>query len=211
MEQEHVQNKELKILVTAFDPFGGEVENSSQMVLQSLPEEMGGARLCKELLPTQFERAQERITELIAGEQPDAVVMLGQAGGRREVSVERVAINLCDSTRADNAGVCPSEEPVAAEGPAAYFATLPLKEIFAALREAEIDAAISNTAGTFVCNATMYRALHLLDGTGVPAGFIHVPRSSSQEVEGMDPEQIRRAVEIVLATVAGFSAGRHSH
>lgn len=192
----------MTILVTAFDPFGGEETNASLEVLKALPERIGGAMLVKRVLPTVFGLSARLAREAAEELRPDAVVCLGQAGGRKAVTPERVAVNLMDAAGPDNAGNLPTDEPVVPGGPAAYFSTLPVKAMAAAVRETGIPAAVSYTAGTFVCNSLMYAMLHhaaekRLD---LPCGFIHVPRPG----EGLSPEDLARGVAAALGALAGF-------
>ena len=155
------------LFVTAFEPFGGAGENASQKVLELLPEAVGEVFLKKALLPTAFGESWEVLKGAIAGARPDALLCLGEAGGRRALTVERVAVNLMDARIPDNAGAQPRDVPIDPEGPAAYFSTLPTREM--------ADAAggeLSYTAGTFVCNYIFYMARRHFPG---PAGFLHVP------------------------------------
>lgn len=172
------------VLVTGFEPFGGEDTNPSWEVCRALPAAIGRAPLETLLVPTQFRRAIEETTAAIERANPRLVILLGQAGGRACLSVERVAINVDDARIADNAGSQPVDEPVAPAGPAAYFATVPVKAMTAAIREAGIPAEVSNSAGTFVCNHLFYGVLHFLAASGrdARAGFIHVPWLESQAV-----------------------------
>ncbi len=135
-------------------------------------------------MPTEFRRAIEEVTEEIERLEPALVILLGQAGGRAAVSVERVAINVDDARIADNAGHAAHRRAIAPAGPSAYFATVPIKAMVAAMREAGVPAEVSNSAGTFVCNHLLYGVLHFLAATGrrARAGFIHVPWLESQAV-----------------------------
>lgn len=157
-----------------------------------------GVEVIGQVLPVEFEQAQEQIHELIDGYRPDAVICLGLANGRSEVTPERIAVNLADARIPDNAGALPVDEPVVTDGPAAYFSTLPVKAIVDALTEDSIPASVSMTAGTYVCNTVLYRALHEQSaGTeNVPTGFIHVPHP---DVMGQD--MINRAVQLCVRTV----------
>ena len=170
------------VLVTGFDPFGGERLNPSWEICQRLPREIAGLRVETCRVPCEFRRAIEVVAEAIERHRPALVISLGQAGGRTHMSVERVAINVDDARIDDNAGGKPIDEPIAANGPAGYFATLPIKAMTLAMREAGAPAEVSNTAGTFVCNHLMYGVLHFLAGSGNPAraGFIHVPYAGEQ-------------------------------
>lgn len=173
------------VLVTGFEPFGGEKSNPSWEVCARLPREIGGLRVETCRVPCEFRRAIEVVATAIERHQPTLVVCLGQAGGRAHLSVERVAINVDDARIPDNSGARPIDEPIAASGPPAYFATLPVKAMAAAMRSAGVPAQVSNTAGTFVCNHLMYGVLHYLAASGLTAraGFIHVPYSEEQVLD----------------------------
>ena len=198
----------MKVLVTGFEPFGGEEINPSWEAVKALPEELNGATLLKVQLPVSFKRVREILPRLITKEGPDIVLLTGQAGGRPNVTVERVAINVMDSTMPDNDGFKPEDEPVFEGAPDAYFATIPIKAVVKALRKAGIPAGVSNTAGTYVCNTAMFTALHTIAVAGMEtkAGFIHVPFSHAQALEKPRPSMaqetinkaIRRALELLL-------------
>jgi pyroglutamyl-peptidase len=172
-------------LVTGFDPFGGESINPSWQICERLPSEIAGARVVTQRLPCEFRRAIEVVAEAIERERPSVVICVGQAGGRAHLSVERVAINVDDARIGDNGGNRPIDEPIAVMGPAAYFATLPIKAMVQAMRAAGVPAEISNSAGTFVCNHVMYGVLHYLASVSPTcrAGFIHVPYSEDQVLD----------------------------
>ena len=150
----------MKILVTGFTPFGGEQINPSWEAARRLPNRIGGAELIKHEIPTEFDASGAALHKLLTELRPDAVLCVGQYGGANCIRVERVAINLRDARIADNAGKQPTDEPVVAGGPDAYFATIPTREIVDALREQGIPAQLSYSAGTFVCNNLLYCALH---------------------------------------------------
>ncbi|MDP9801035.1 pyroglutamyl-peptidase [Arcanobacterium wilhelmae] len=156
----------MKILITGFDPFDGEPINPAWEAVRRLPAEISGARIITAQVPTVFGEAIERTRELIAFHRPSAVVNVGQAGGRTAITVERVAINIDDARIPDNAGHSPIDQPVIPGGPAAYFSTLPVKAMVAVIRAAGLPAALSNTAGTFVCNHLMYGTLALAADVG---------------------------------------------
>ena len=163
------------ILVTGFEAFGGETLNSSALILKALSAPPN-SHLSTATLPVEFERCTEVLTDLIETLQPDVVLCLGQAGGRRGISLERVAINLDDARICDNAGIQRVDVPVCADGPNAYFTSLPIKRMLAALHIANIPADISSSAGGYVCNHLMYGLLHFLnERPEVRGGFIHVP------------------------------------
>ena len=198
----------MKVLVTGFEPFGGEEINPSWEAVKALPDELNGATLLKVRLPVSFKRVREILPRLIAREKPDIILLTGQAGGRPNVTVERVAINIMDSTMPDNDGFTPEDEPVFEGAPDAYLATIPIKDVVKALRKAGIPAGVSNTAGTYVCNTAMFTALHTIAVSGMEtkAGFIHVPFSHAQALEKPRPsmaqetinEAIRKALESLL-------------
>ena len=169
----------MKILVTAFDAFGGESINPTERALQQLPDRIGDAELIKLVIPTKFGESLRRAIEAAEVSAVDVIVCLGQAGGRAHITPERVAMNVMDADIPDNAGYQPVDVPVVEGGPAAYFSTLPVKEMVAAMED--IPARLSNTAGTFVCNQLLYGLLHHFAGAKVRAGFVHVPFITEQE------------------------------
>ena len=195
----------MKILVTAFDPFGGESVNPAMLAAEMLPDRIGAAELCRLTVPTVFSLAAERTIAAYDALHPDAVVLVGQAGGREAVTPERVAINVADARIEDNQGNQPVDQTIVPDGPAAYFSTLPVRGMVDAICALDIPAQISNTAGTFVCNDLMYRMLHHFAGSGetVPCGFIHVPFIPEQTADKPDKpsmplEKIVRALTAAL-------------
>ena len=159
----------MKILVTGFDPFGGETVNPALLAVKQLPPVIADAEIITAEVPTVFGEAGARVAAIIAEQQPDAVVCVGQAGGSECLTSERVAINLIDAVIADNAGQQPVDEPVVADGPAAYFATLPVKAMVTAANAEGVPASLSYSAGSYVCNYLMYSVLHYL-ATGAVGG-----------------------------------------
>ncbi len=193
----------MKILITGFAPFGGQTVNPAYEAVRILPDTVGGAALIKAELPVVFRKAGEVLYELMDRCRPDAVILVGQAGGRDAISLERVAINVMDASAPDNEGNLPVDEPVAEDGPAAYFSTLPLRAMEEAILNKEIPCRISNTAGTYVCNDLMYRLLHKAarEGLKIPAGFIHVPYLPEQtdpSMPSMPLEMIAGALETAV-------------
>ena len=174
-----------KILITAFDPFGGESINPALEAVMQLPDELDGIVIIKRELPTVFDKSAEILRQILEEVRPDAVISVGQAGGRTGITIERVAINIDDARIEDNAGVKREDSPIEPAGPAAYFSTLPIKTIAADLKEAGIPAAVSDSAGTFVCNHIMYSALHYaaIKQPGLKAGFVHIPYLPQQVVD----------------------------
>ena len=172
-----------KILITAFEPFGEDTVNPTEEILKALPDHIVSAssqheaELIKLVLPVSFKRAQQIAEEAVRRIDPDIIISLGLAGGRAAITPERIAVNCMDARIPDNDGYQPEDLPVVPDGPAAYFSTLPVKRIREAVRTEGIPSELSNSAGTYVCNAVMYRMLHLAAKAGgkFMAGFIHVP------------------------------------
>ena len=164
------------ILVTGFEPFGGDSLNPSQRIAEALQgAEIDGARVHTEVLPCVFGASIAALHEALERVRPAITLCLGQAAGRDGLTIERVAINVDDARMPDNAGASPIDMPIVQDGPAAHFATLPIKSIVANLRQAGFTASVSQTAGTFVCNHVFYALLHRLRGTEARGGFLHVP------------------------------------
>lgn len=168
----------MRIIFSAFEPFGGEKVNSAAKALE-LIDDVCGHEIRKIIIPTCFGSDYIPLFSAIDSFSPDAVICLGQAGGRKGISIERVAINVMDASIPDNDGYKPSGEPVVPGGDAAYFSTLPIYAMKEAIAVAGIDAYISNTAGTFVCNHIMYCLLHKY-GKILKAGFVHIPFTREQ-------------------------------
>lgn len=198
----------MKILLTAFEPFGGEALNPALEAVRGLPSTVAGAALVTVQVPTIFAESLRVVSAAIDEHQPDAVLCLGQAGGRPGITVERVAINVDDASIADNAGAQPVDLPVVAGAPAAYLATLPIKAMVQAMRDAGLPASVSNTAGTYVCNHLMFGVLHHLAERGGTArgGFVHVPYIPAQVVDrpglaSMALPDMRRALEVAIGAI----------
>lgn len=172
-----------KVMLTAFEPFAGETVNPSLEIALRLTGTMIGAhRVVCQVLPVAFNETAQILHQALLVERPALVIALGQAGGRSEISLERVAINLIDARIADNSGVQPVDIPIIAGAPSAYFATLPIKAMRNALHACGIPAQLSFTAGSFVCNQVFYLLMHELAllGSGARGGFIHVPYVPAQ-------------------------------
>ena len=167
----------MTILITAFEPFQQETTNATMEALSLLPDRLCGVTLEKRVIPVVFGEAIDAVTKLVDDLRPDAVVCLGQASGRTDITPERVAINVMDARIADNAGNQPVDAPIRADGPAAYFSTLPVKAMVQAMKEAGAPASLSNTAGTFVCNHVAYGVAYLAKKyfPGTRTGFLHIP------------------------------------
>lgn len=195
----------MKVLITGFEPFGGEKVNPAWEAVRRLPDEMDGAQLYKREICVEYERAPQQLRQAMDEIKPDIVICVGQAGGRAGITPEFAALNVADASSADNAGELRSGERLIDGAPDGYFATLPVREMVSALREAEIPASLSYTAGAYVCNCVMYHALHTA-AEGQTAGFIHVPFSTAQAAQrtsltpSLPLETIVQAIEICVRT-----------
>ena len=203
------------VLLTGFAPFGGEEANPSWQAAAALDgERIAGHRVAARLLPVEFGASLDALRAALDEVRPALVLCVGQAGGRAQLSLERVAINVDDARIPDNAGAAPIDEPIAADGPAAYFATLPIKAMLAALREAGIPAEVSQTAGTYVCNHVFYGLMHALRATpGVRGGFLHIPYSPEQAARhpgapSLPVDTVVDGLRVALRTAVATSADR---
>lgn len=199
----------MKLLLTAFDPFGGEPINPALEAVKLVADRIGGVEVVKLEVPTVFGKSIRTVAAAIEKEKPDAVLCIGQAGGRYDLTPERVAINLDDARIKDNEGNQPIDVPVFEDGEPAYFTTLPIKAMVAKIREAGVPASISNSAGTFVCNHLMYGTLYTLAKgyPGVRGGFMHVPFVTSQVVNraasapSLGLSDIVKGIEAAIAAI----------
>lgn len=175
----------MKILVTGFDPFGGEKINPAIESVKKLNDEIAGAKIIKLEIPTVCHESLRVIDEAISKYDPDVILSIGQAGGRSDITVERIGINIDDCRIPDNAGNQIIDEPVFEDGPAAYFVNLPIKAMVAKIQDYQIPASVSNTAGTFVCNHVTYGVRHLIETKypGKKSGFIHIPFLPQQVID----------------------------
>ncbi|MFQ9707038.1 MAG: pyroglutamyl-peptidase I [Limosilactobacillus pontis] len=178
----------MKILVTGFDPFGTDKINPAIEAVKRLPDTVKGAQIIKVQIPTIFGKAATVTKAAIEKYHPDYVINIGQAGGRFALTPERVAINLDDGRIKDNAGYQPIDQPIQANGDTAYFTQLPVKAIVKAIRQAGLPAAVSNSAGTFVCNHIMYQVQYMraTEFPNIKAGFIHIPFLPDQIIHRPD-------------------------
>ncbi|QYM80161.1 pyroglutamyl-peptidase I [Horticoccus luteus] len=197
------------MLVAGFEPFGGDAMNPSAEIARALDgREIGGCGVRGAVLPCAFGDAVAELRRLLRAHQPVLVIGVGQAGGRDAITPERVAINVDDARIPDNRGRQPIDRPVVAGGPAAYWSTLPIKAIVAALQARGVPAAVSQTAGTFVCNHAFYGLMHALRRRkGVRGGFVHVPWADEQGKRGQPglplatmTEAIATVVEVAVTT-----------
>ena len=187
-----------RLLITGFDPFGGQSVNPAWQAVKLLPDTVGDFELCKLEIPTVFGRAAETVLAKAEEVRPHVILCVGLAGGREAVTPERIAVNIRDARIADNEGYQPSGQFVCPEGPAAYFATVPVEKMAQAIRDAGIPGTVSNTAGTFVCNDTLYLLLHRFAGTETRAGFIHVPRTPDLGTPSLELPQITAALTAAI-------------
>ena len=190
-----------KLLVTGFDPFGGQPVNPAREAVLRLPDTVGGYEITKLEIPTVFGLAAETVMKVTEELRPHAILCVGQAGGRAAVTPEVVAINLREATIPDNAGNIPVNTPVIENAPAAYFATLPVRDMVQAVRERGIPCALSYTAGTFVCNDLLYTLLHHYRDTDVRVGFVHIPYLPEQAGEGVPSMEPDTVVEALTAMI----------
>ena len=177
----------MTILLTGFEPFGGETINPSWQVAKTFHETtICGQEVISIELPCVFGLSVDVLTEAINAYSPSVILSIGQAGGRKELCFERVAINIDDARIADNNGMQPVDVPVVADGPDAYFTNLPVKAILASIRQLSIDASLSNSAGTYVCNHVFYALMHAVQGLDIRAGFAHIPYLPEQVIDKLD-------------------------
>jgi pyroglutamyl-peptidase len=197
-----------RVLITGFEPFGGETINPSFEAIKNLDIPNIDAHVYTLLVPTLFDVSSKHVIEHIKKINPNIIILVGQAGGRKSISIERVAINIDDSKTPDNQGVAPTDKVINPSGLNAYFSSLPIKSIIQELEKNEIPASVSNSAGTYVCNHLMYSVLDYLYHSRlskVKAGFIHVPYIDEQVIDkpnqfSMDVKLITKALEIIIKT-----------
>ena len=197
-----------KILVTGFDPFGGEKVNPALEVIKLLPKKIGENEVRILEIPTVYRKSVEKIEKEIESYKPDYVLSIGQAGGRASISIERVAINIDDFRIKDNEGNQPTDEKIYLDGENAYFSTLPIKAIQNEITKNGIPASISNTAGTFVCNHVFYGVRYLIEKKykGIKSGFVHIPYIPEQVIgkanaPSMSLDNILKGIIIIIETI----------
>ncbi len=206
----------MRILLTGFDPFGGETINPAYEAVQMVSDSAGGADIVKLEVPTVFRKGAAMVIEKLREINPDAVLSVGQAGGRAGITVEFVGINYIEARHPDNEGQAPDGEIIAADGEDAYFATLPAREIAEHINAHGIPASVSYSAGTYVCNDVLYSVLHYArhHAPALKAGFIHVPFAPEQVVgkrEGlpsMHIGDIAKALEYAIEVIVCCGDGR---
>ena len=191
----------MKILITGFQPFGGQRVNPAWEAVKKLPDVLGDKVLWKLEIPVTFGGAFDAVEAKAAEIDPDVILCVGQAGGRDAVTPERIAVNLQDASIPDNAGNQPVDLPVVADGANAYFTSLPVKAMAAAARALDIPCRLSCTAGTYVCNDVFYRLLHRYRDTGKRVGFVHVPFLPEQGSPNLPLDSIVRALQAMLEAI----------
>lgn len=191
----------MRLLITGFDPFGGANINPSWEAVRRLPDRIGATEIRKLMIPTVFGKAAQAVMEAAEDWQPQVILCVGQAGGRSGVTPERIGINVRQARIPDNAGNQPQEQPVIGGGPDGLFATVPVVDMVRAVEAAGLPAAVSNSAGTFVCNDTLYTLLYRYGGTGVRVGFIHVPYLPEQGDPSMPLEDTVKALSAAISVL----------
>ncbi|HXS73030.1 MAG TPA: pyroglutamyl-peptidase I [Rhodanobacteraceae bacterium] len=199
------------VLLTGFAPFAGEPINPSWQAARALDgATIEGRRVIAVELPTEFDGSLRALRKALRETNPKVAVAVGLAGGRAGISLERVAINVIDARIPDNAGAQPVDQPIVQRGPTAYFSTLPIKAALTALRDAGVEAHISQTAGTYVCNHVFYALMHAARRTGMRAGFVHVPYLPEQarrhHAPGMPLDQMVDGLRIIARTALHVGA-----
>lgn len=198
----------MKVLLTAFDPFGGETINPAQEAVRLVPETIGEAQIIKLEVPTVFGKSIETMLCKAREVHPDVILCIGQAGGRYDISPERVAININDARIPDNEGNQPIDEPIFSDGAPAYFSNLPIKAMVQAIRSCGLPASVSNSAGTYVCNHLMYGVLYHIarEMPSVRGGFMHVPYVPRQVAQRAVPAPCLSESDIARGITAAISA-----
>ena len=198
----------MKLLLTGFQPFGGEKINPAFEILKTLPDAIGGYELVKRELPVAYKESTKVIESLLDEELPDVVFSLGQAGGAFGLVVEKVGLNLRDANAADNDGHRASHEIIFADGDTAYYSTLPVKAMVKKIRESNVPASLSYSAGAYVCNNVLYTLLYLAQKrfTNMRCGFIHVPYFPEQIIgkrntHYMTPEEMMRGLIAAISAI----------
>ncbi|MGE7903410.1 pyroglutamyl-peptidase I [Peribacillus sp. NPDC094092] len=206
-----------KVLLTGFEPFGGERVNPSwEAVKQLHGEVIDDVTLVAEQIPTVFGKSIALMEHLIQQHNPDIVICVGQAGGRLHITPERVAINMDDARIPDNHGKQPIDEPIADKGPVAYWSTIPVKRIVENMKESNIPASVSHTAGTFVCNHIFYGLMDYIarNSSCIRGGFIHIPfipeQTINKEAPSLSLESIVKGIKIAAVTSAKYESDIHT-
>lgn len=188
-----------KLLITGFEPFGGEKINPSMDAVLSLPPQIGDYQLIKLVLPVVFGKAAELAISSASEHAPDVILCVGQAGGRSAITPELVGINLKNASIPDNENNLPTDEPIIKNGSTAYFSTLPVRKLTNALKNAGIPSYVSYSAGAYVCNDLLYSLLAHFDGSSTKVGFVHIPYSDNQQKQpSMNITEIVRGLTVMI-------------
>ena len=191
-----------KLLITGFEPFGGEQINPSWEAVKRLPDVVNDYELTKLRIPVVFGSAAENVISEAGAIHPDVILCIGQAGGRNAITLELVGINLRHASIPDNNGAQPSDEEISADGADAYFTTLPVRKIAAAIEAHGVPSRVSYSAGAYVCNDVLYTLLAYCKGTETRVGFIHIPYSTEQGKEpSMDLSEIVKGLTVAIENV----------
>ena len=191
-----------KLLITGFEPFGGEEINPSWEAVRRLPSEVGGYSLTKLCVPVVFGAGANAVIRVADEMMPDVILCIGQAGGRDAVTPEMVGINLRHGSIPDNSGYQPIDEKIRADGENAYFTTLPVRRIVEAIKAAEIPSRVSYSAGAYVCNDVIYTLLDRYQSSPTRVGFIHIPYSDEQnKTPSMRMADMIKALTIAIETL----------
>lgn len=196
-----MNNTKKKLLITGFDPFGGQTINPSWEAVSSLPDIIGDYNIIKLQIPTEFDHASACVLKHASMLAPDVILCIGQAGGRDAVTPETIGINLREASIPDNAGYQPMNVPVVTGAREAYFATVPIRDMVTKMRSYGIPARLSYSAGTFVCNDVLYRLLHEFHNTDTRVGFIHVPYLPEQAKSTEPSLPLEKIVEALTACI----------
>ena len=188
-----------KLLITGFEPFGGEEINPSWEAVQRLPEQIGGYALTKLRIPVVFREAADMVLQTAAPLSPDVILCIGQAGGRDAITPELVGINLRHASIPDNRGYQPKDEPIAPGEAAAYFSTVPVRRMAEAIQTAGVPSVVSYSAGAYVCNDVLFTLLSRLQPSATRVGFIHIPYSTEQQKQpSMDIVEMIKGLTIAI-------------
>lgn len=209
----------MKLLITGFEPFGSSTINPSQEIVAALAEkEIEGVEIITAVLPVERFAGPDTLIRTYISAHPDAVLLLGEASHAAAIRVERVAVNVLDFAISDNGGHLITDKPIITDGPPAYFSTLPTREMVSALKENELPAQLSYSAGTFLCNQVMYEMLHYLQKNhlNLPAGFVHVPQLPAQVTGASSPrpsmslETMLKGILVMIQTIQTHLASQNS-
>ncbi len=192
------------LLITGFDPFGGESINPAWEAVRRLPDTCSDFRLTKLQIPTQFELASRHILDAAEKDPADVILCIGQAGGRSAVTPERIAVNLMDASISDNAGVSPKEQCCIPDGPDGIFSTVPVKAMAQAICDAGLPGQVSLSAGSFVCNDTLYRLLYHFRGSDTQVGFVHVPFLPQQAKNNQPSMELEQIIQALTAAISAL-------